>query len=389
LTPRKDRTTVNVSELSPGQRANMLEFPPAEVPHITLDINRTCNLHCRCCYNLDRDWVKSYEEIERDLDRALVLRRLQAVTVLGGEPTLHPELPRIVALVKARGLHCQILTNGLRFLEPGGPDLIRALKGAGIDKILLHVDGGQAHVHGDIEAARETLFSLLEAEGIEFALSLTVYNEDRGCMSATVRRYARFRHFDGILAVLARDGGEPGGQTVELREEYEGLKAGLGLEPSAYVPSNVSDTDARWLVYFYLTEAGGTRTYPLSPRLDRTFRRLFRLVTGRHFYTANHGPAELKRLIAPLVLFEALTSPRRWAPLAGLLRRAGSVKDLRLHFIAIQVPPELGPDSEIAVICRGCPDATVRNGRLVPVCVADRISPLGPPSVPAMACPVF
>ena len=76
-------------------------------------------------------------------------------------------------------------------------------------------------------------------------------------MSATVRRYARFRHFDGMLAVLARDAGVPGAQTVELREEYDGLKAGLGLEPSAYVPSNVSDTDARWLVYFYLVDAGG------------------------------------------------------------------------------------------------------------------------------------
>ena len=181
----------------------------------------------------------------------------------------------------------------------------------------------------------------------------------------------------------------PVAQTVELREEYEGLKAGLGLEPTAYVPSNLSDRDARWLVYFYLADAGGTRFYPFSPGLDRAFRRLFRLVTGRHLYGTNHGPAELRRIIVPFVLFEALTSPRRLVSMARLFRRAGSLKNVRLHFIAIQVPPELGPDGQISVICRSCPDATVRNGRLVPVCVADLVSPFRPSVEPATAFPTF
>ncbi len=380
---------MTVSDFSPGLGATLLKFPARDVPHITLEINRTCNVHCRCCYNIDRSWVKSFGEVARDLDRAMTLRRVQSVTILGGEPTLHPDLSRIVALVKSRGLHCQILTNGLRFLDPDGPALLRAVKSAGIDKVLLHVDGGQAHVHGDIEAARERLFSLMEAEHVEFALSVTVYNEDRGRMSAIVRRYSRFRHFDGILAVLARDAKGPVAQTVELREEYEGLKAGLGLEPTAYVPSNLSDRDARWLVYFYLADAGGTRFYPFSPGLDRAFRRLFRLVTGRHLYGTNHGPAELRRIIVPFVLFEALTSPRRLVSMARLFRRAGSLKNVRLHFIAIQVPPELGPDGQISVICRSCPDATVRNGRLVPVCVADLVSPFRPSVEPATAFPTF
>lgn len=378
---------MTVSDLSPGLGATLLKYPARDVPHITLEINRTCNMHCRCCYNVDKTWVKSFDEVRQDLSRGMTLRRIQAVTILGGEPTLHPDLPRIVALVKSRGLHCQLLTNGLRFLESDGPALLRAIKSAGIDKILLHVDGGQAHVHSDIEAAREKLFTLMEAERIEFALSVTVYNEDRGRMSAIVRRYSRFRYFDGILAVLARDAGGPVAQTVELREEYEGLKAGLGLEPTSYVPSNVSDRDARWLVYFYLADAAGTSFYPFSPRLDRAFRRVFRLGTGRHLYGTNHGPAELKRVIVPFALFEALTSPRRVASLVRLFRPAGSLKNVRLHFIAIQVPPELGPHGGIAVICQGCPDATVRNGRLVPVCVADLVSPYRPSAGPAAACP--
>ena len=194
-----------------------------------------------------------------------------------------------MALVKSRGLHCQLLTNGLRFLDHDGPALLRAVKRAGIDKILLHVDGGQAHVHGDIEAAREKLFSLMESERIEFALSVTVYNEDRGRMSAVVRRYSRFRHFDGVLAVLARDAGRPGAETVKLRGRIRRPQAGLGLEPTAYVPSNLGDRDVRWLVYFYLAEPG-TRFYPFSPRLDGVFRRFFRLITGRHLSARTTAP---------------------------------------------------------------------------------------------------
>lgn len=365
-------------EFRAGVPPQPLKFRARDVPHATLEINRACNMRCRCCYNIDRSGEKPFVEVERDLDLLMSLRRLQAVTILGGEPTLHPDLAAIVALVKGRGLHCQVLTNGLRFLDPDGPALVRSLKAAGLDKVLLHVDGGQAHVWGDIEAARERLFQLMEGAGLEFSLSLTIYNEDRGRMADLVRRYARFRYFDGVLAVLARDPDDPAAQTVRLIDEYEGLRIGLGLEPSSYVPSDRGDEEARWLAYFYLIDAGGTSAFPLSPRVDRLFRRLFRRLTGRHFFTSNSGPAELRRILGPLVLLEALASPRRLPALAGMIRRAGRSGGLRLHIIAIQTPPELGPDGEIAVICRGCPDATVRDGRLVPVCLADRFGPFRP-----------
>ena len=380
---------MTTAEFSPGGGARPLKYPDGEVPHMTLEINRTCNMRCRCCYNVDRDSVRSFAEVERDLDTAMALRRLQAVTVLGGEPTLHAELPRIIARVKSRGLFCQLLTNGLRFLDDDGLALLREIKDAGVDRILLHIDGGQAHVHPDIEAAREKLFGLLESEAIAFSLSVTVYNEDRGRMSEVIRRYSRFRYFDGILAVLARDGQNLAAQTVELREEYGGLRTGLGLEPTAYLPSNVSDNDARWLVYFYLVDSRAMRVFSFSSSLHKGFRRIYRLAAGRHFFTEKYGPADLRKLIVPLALSEILIAPRRLASLVGVFRQAGSLANLRMQYIAIQVPPELGPDSEIAVMCRGCPDATVRNGKLVPVCIADMVSPLNPSLEPQLACPEF
>jgi len=53
------------------------------------------------------------------------------------------------------------------------------------------------------------------------------------------------------------------------------------------------------------------------------------------------------------------------------LLRAG-----RLHYIAIQVPPEYDDRIHKLRFCYGCPDATIRNGMLTPVCLADLINPL-------------
>ena len=94
--------------------------------------------------------MKSLAALRQELDLACRRRRLHAVTLVGGEPTLHEGIGELVVEVKRRGLVCQVLTNGLTLLSEGGNLLLRNLIGAGLDKIALHVDGGQGHP--DVEA---------------------------------------------------------------------------------------------------------------------------------------------------------------------------------------------------------------------------------------------
>jgi hypothetical protein len=63
------------------------------------------------------------------------------------------------------------------------------------------------------------------------------------------------------------------------------------------------------------------------------------------------------------------------------------MKDLRAQFITIQAPPVIDFAAKRASVCHGCPDATVRNGRLVPVCIADLVAPLNAAREPLLACP--
>jgi hypothetical protein len=96
----------------------------------------------------------------------------------------------------------------------------------------------------------------------------------------------------------------------------------------------------------------------------------------------------------PILFAEVLLSPRRTGEVLKLLLRrrpsglgAGMRGGLRAQFITIQAPPVIDLDAKRASVCRGCPDATVRNGRLVPVCIADLAAPLNASREPLLACP--
>ncbi len=319
-----------------GRGPLLLKYPLSEVPHLVLEINKTCNMRCRACYSRENGIVKTWAELRVELERALRRRKAGVITLLGGEPTLHPDLAGIVADVKRRGLRCQLLTNGLALLAGGGDTLLDDLKAAGLDRILVHIDEGQAHVHGDIEAARTAVFDKLEARRFRFGLSLTIYEETSGRLGEVLRRYARYRRFDTVLAVLARDLTAPPPAGLDLEREYRSMKAELGAEPCAYLPSNADDGDVRWLVYALFLRRGGRRALSVPSRLYAWTGALYRLVKG-------------VRLYVPFLRLP-------W-----------------LRFLEIQSPPQPG----ISTFCYACPDATMRNGRITPVCFADRINPLG------------
>ena len=73
-------------------------------PNVMLEITDACNVNCRVCYKKRGESLKSLLQIQQELDAAIKLRKLHTVTISGGEPTLHPELCQIVAMIKKYGL---------------------------------------------------------------------------------------------------------------------------------------------------------------------------------------------------------------------------------------------------------------------------------------------
>ena len=101
-------------------------------------VTRRCNLTCGYCKEYDRtsDPVP-YDELAVRLAKLAELRAW-AVCLTGGEPTMHPRLPDLVAEMRRLGFKRRMLiTNCMRLT----PDLIDALNGADLTDMQISVDG--------------------------------------------------------------------------------------------------------------------------------------------------------------------------------------------------------------------------------------------------------
>jgi len=354
---------------------------PRDTPHVVIETNTNCNIRCRACYATDRARVKPLAQVKSEIDAALRLRRLEAVSLLGGEPTLHPQLAEIVRYVKSRGLVCIVATNGVRFLR-GETDLLDSLVAAGVDRFLFHVDSGQAHLGGDVEGARERLFAMLDQRRVFYGLSLTLYPGEEGELARVARAYAPHRYFDGALVTLAFDfehafdaAGLRAPET-DLSAIYRSLSEDLGVEPTSYLPSSQDDEDVRWLVYIYFVNATTGVACGLSPRLSRLMRAVYRRREGREFFAATVSVPWMTASAIAAGAAESALDPRKAARWVRLLAGGPGLRDVRMQYFVIQRAPRWNAARGAMEICWQCPDATLRHGRLVPVCMASRLSPL-------------
>lgn len=91
---------------------------------VNLFVNSRCNYHCNHCYATFGD-IPGTKLPELNVDEAVeILRQIAAqplgdgmlarkITFVGGEPTLHPNLPYLIQYAKSLGLVTALITNGL------------------------------------------------------------------------------------------------------------------------------------------------------------------------------------------------------------------------------------------------------------------------------------
>jgi len=118
--------------------------------NIYLYITERCQLRCGHCYmgdRLERGLMLSYEEAAGIIERSRALGG-EYITFLGGEPTLHPELPRMVDHALAVGFRqVMINSNGLleRTIEKIAPEKLHYIS--------FSLDGATAETHDGIRGA--------------------------------------------------------------------------------------------------------------------------------------------------------------------------------------------------------------------------------------------
>jgi len=105
-----------------------------------LEPTAACNLHCDGCYRQnEKNSHKSLEQINEELDVFTRLRKVDGISIAGGDPLTHPDVIDIVKSVKERGLKPILNTNGLALTK----ELLMELKKAGVFGFTFHIDSKQ------------------------------------------------------------------------------------------------------------------------------------------------------------------------------------------------------------------------------------------------------
>ncbi len=127
-----------------------MEF--SELPILSeVAITYRCNLKCSFCYAgcncttnpVGDDREMTVQEIQEVLRKIYQEAKVPSVSFTGGEATLRPELPELVAFAHELGMRVNLITNGTRVTK----ELALALAEAGLDSAQVSLEGVSAEVH--------------------------------------------------------------------------------------------------------------------------------------------------------------------------------------------------------------------------------------------------
>ena len=144
---------------------------PTAPYRMDLALTYRCSNECAHCYNArPRRYPElSTEQWKKALDR-LWEAGIPHVVFTGGEPTLRPDLPELVAHAECNGQITGLNSNGRRLKDPA---LVQALVEAGLDHVQITLESHDAQVHDQMVAGpgawEETV------AGIRNALATNLY----------------------------------------------------------------------------------------------------------------------------------------------------------------------------------------------------------------------
>ncbi len=167
---------------------------PASTERIDLKVGFACNNRCHFCVQGDkrsRFAPRSAEEL-RDVLRA-ERARVRAVVFTGGEPTMRPDLPDLVAYARDLGYTTiQIQTNGRMFAHAG---YARRLVAAGATEFSPALHGHVPALHDHLTAAPGAFAQTVA--GIRNLKALGRY-----VLTNTVVTRSNYRHLPEIVRLL-------------------------------------------------------------------------------------------------------------------------------------------------------------------------------------------
>jgi len=381
------------------EKRDLYRFPWSknDNPIAWLEITDICDLHCEGCYRQKLAGHKPLDEIKDEILFFKRWRNPDNVSIAGGEPLLHPQLPEIVSFIAANGMKPIVLTNAAKLT----PALLRELKKAGLCGFTVHIDSHQGRPgwEGKSEAEhnelREQVADMVAAhKRLLVIFNSTVYPSTHREVPDVVRWAQKSIHkVDGVVFITYRTldteasvGIDTHGHEVEAEqlsytsegfdevfvtgpEVYQIIKDGFpAYEPSGYLGGTERHDSYKWLAG--ATIGSRRRMYgSIGKKTMEIAQAGHHLLYGTYLaYLANMRAPSLLFLLAPWDRTVRRALGNRLKDV--LLHPARLFSPVRLQTIGIIQAPDIQPSGR-ADMCDSCPDMTVWNGTLINSCRMD------------------
>jgi MoaA/NifB/PqqE/SkfB family radical SAM enzyme len=166
-----------------------------------LQVARVCNQKCVFCSNPENGRVISWDEAAALVDSFREKGSL-GVIFTGGEPTLFPEMGRLIAYARAKGLPPRLITNGQR---TGKFEYLESLAKAGLEHLHVSVHSHRDEIQGELTGNPESLKNIAKTIenagklGIRVDVNTVINKVNAGHLGAIVEwltgRFPFLRHF--------------------------------------------------------------------------------------------------------------------------------------------------------------------------------------------------
>lgn len=310
-----------------------------------------CQLKCPGCYrglakdghvpeHLDMETLKS------QVDFMVGKRNVQTISIAGGDPLLYPDLDELISYISDQGVKPVILTNGLLLDE----DRLKDLKKMGVGRIFLHLDKFQQREAEQDEVGvnrhRARYCDLFrKVKGVQLGFIMPISLQSMADLDILAPFF--IENVDIIQSITFTVYRDSLAANELSREPVDGLEAILDkvkrsfdVNYCAYIPKLYTD-DIAW-IYASTLYRNGRSWGSLGPE---TFEKI---QTAEY---ESHGR------------YQFLPFDRKSEQLLD--------HGVYSQTILLVNPPELTPRGWN--LCKGCPDAMLYQGKLVPSCLLERV----------------
>ncbi len=236
----------------------------------------------------------------------------------------------------------------------------------------------------DLNALRGRYIGICRGAKLDVALALTLYKDALEDFIDVLQYCYQNAGVDRILvtnysAMLNAASAPEDGLEVKNTDVSEVMARRQGAHPAWYLPSSHDEQKTRWL--FYAAAVTVDRDglvdklylHPANRRSLWVLPRLTRVLSGKHRV---EGRLPALQAAVGLSLYTAMSMSLELAREASrLVAKAVRNGNLRMFSLVFQDGPTRLADGSYET-CFECPDATVRNGKVIPVCLADHLDPL-------------